>query len=73
MPESNYHTSKFFSENLLAIEQTPQIFMNKPVYLGLSMLEISKIVLHEFWYDYGQPKYGEKNYVTWIQIALYFT
>ena len=34
--------------------------MNKPVYLGLSILEISKIVLHEFWYDYAKPKYEEK-------------
>ena len=31
--------------------------MNKPVYLGLSILEISKILMYEFWYDYIQPKY----------------
>ena len=31
--------------------------MNKPVYLGLSMLEISKILMYEFWYDYIEPKY----------------
>ena len=34
--------------------------MKKPVYLGLSILEISKIVMCEFWYDYVKPKYGEK-------------
>ena len=34
--------------------------MNNPVYLGLSILEISKIVKYEFWYDYMRPKYGEK-------------
>ena len=34
--------------------------MNKPVYLGLSKLELSKILLYEFWYDYVIPKYGEK-------------
>ena len=34
--------------------------MNKPVYLGLSFLEVSKIVMHEFWYDYVKPIYGEK-------------
>ena len=34
--------------------------MNKPVYLGLSILEIQKIVMHEFWYDYLRSKYGEK-------------
>ena len=34
--------------------------MNKPVYLGLSILEISKILKYEFWYDYVKLKYGEK-------------
>ena len=34
--------------------------MNKPVYLGLSILEISKIVKYDFWYDYVKPKYAEK-------------
>ena len=31
--------------------------MNKPVYLGLSILELSKLLIHEFWYDYVKPKY----------------
>ena len=34
--------------------------MNNPVYLGLSMLELSKILMFEFWYDYVKPKYDEK-------------
>ena len=34
--------------------------MNKQVYLGLSILEMSKTVMHEFWYDYLKPKYEEK-------------
>ena len=33
--------------------------MNKSVYLGLSILDLSKTVMYEFWYDYVQPKYGE--------------
>ena len=37
-----------------------RMFMNKPVYLGLSILEISKIVMYEFWYDYMKSKYREK-------------
>ena len=37
-----------------------QILMNKPVYLELSILELSKILMHEFWYDYVKPKSGEK-------------
>ena len=34
--------------------------MNKPVYLGLSVLEISKVVMHEFSYDYVKRRYEEK-------------
>ena len=34
--------------------------MNKPVYSGLSMLEIIKIVMYKFWYGYVKPKYWEK-------------
>ena len=34
--------------------------MNKPVHLGLSILELSKILVYEYWYDYVQPKYGKK-------------
>ena len=45
----NYHITIFFTENLLAIEmKKAQAFMNKPVYLGLRMLEISKIVIYQF-------------------------
>ena len=34
--------------------------MNKPVFLGLSIQELSKIFMYEFCYDYVEPKYGEK-------------
>ena len=58
--EPNYHTTKFFKETLLAIEmRKTQILMNKPVYLGLSTLDLSKTTMYEFWYDYVKPKYGE--------------
>ena len=53
----NYHTIKWFSENLLAIEmKKTKVEMNKPVYLNLSILEISKTLMYEFWYDYMKPK-----------------
>ena len=35
------------------------ILINKPVYLGLSIIDLSKTVMYEFWYDYIKPKYGE--------------
>ena len=61
MLEPNHHTTKFFSENLLAIEiKTTQILMNKAVFLGLSILELGKIVMYKFWYDYVKLKYEEK-------------
>ena len=48
----------FFTELLLAVEmKITEILMNKPVYLGLSILELSKTLMYEFWYDYVKPKY----------------
>ena len=60
--EPNYHTTKFFTEHLLAIElkKKPEILINKPDLLGPSLLELSKILIHEFWYDYVKAKYGKK-------------
>ena len=58
--EPNYHTTKWFSENILAIElKTTKVKMNKPVYLGLSILDISQILMYEFWYDCMKQKYGD--------------
>ena len=58
--EPNYHTTKWFPENLLAIEmKKTNVKMNEPVYLGLSILEISKTLMYELWYDYMKPKYGD--------------
>ena len=36
-----------------------KVKMNEPIYLGLSILEISKILMYEFWYDYMKPKYND--------------
>ena len=57
--EPNYHTINIISEDLSIIEmKKTKVKMNKPIYLGLSLLEISKILMYEFWYDYMKPKYG---------------
>ena len=59
--ERNYHTTKHFSENLLAIEiRKTKVVLSKPIYLGQAILDISKTLMYEFWYDYIKPKYGKK-------------
>ena len=59
--KSNYHTTKHISENLLIIETKKTVIkMNKRIYLGLSILDISKTLMYEFWYDYIKPKYGDR-------------
>ena len=40
--------------------------MNKLVYLGLSILELSKILMYEFWYAYLKPKYCEKAKLSYM-------
>ena len=37
-----------------------KVRVTKPIYLGLSVLDISKTLRYEFWYDYIKPKYGDK-------------
>ena len=58
--EPNYHTINLISEDLSIIEmKKTKVKINKPIYLGLSILEISKILMYEFWYDYMKPKYND--------------
>ena len=60
--EPNYRTTKFCTENLLAIVmRKTEILMNKSVYLGLSILDLGKMLMYEFWYDYVKAKYDEKT------------
>ena len=57
--EPNYHTINLISEDLSITEiKKTKVKMNKPIYLGLSILEISKTLMYEFWYDYMKPKYA---------------
>ena len=58
--ESNYHTINLISKDLSIIEmKKTKVKMNKPIYSGLSILKISKILMYEFWYDYMKPKYND--------------
>ena len=70
--ERNYYTSKFFTENLLTIEiKKTEMLMNKPVHLGLSILKLCKILMHEFWYDYVKPNYDEKVKLCYVDTGSF--
>ena len=59
--EPNYHSSKRISKDLMIMEMNKvEVKMNKPIYLGQAILDLSKILMYEFWYDYMKPKYGDK-------------
>ena len=58
--EPDFHTTKFFTETLLAIEvRKTHIIMNKSIYLGLLILDLSKTLMYKVWYDYVKLKYGK--------------
>ena len=60
--EPNCYTIKYFSENVMAIEmKKTKVKINKPTYLGMSILDISKTLMYEFWYDFIKPKYQNKT------------
>ena len=51
----------YISEDLPIIEMNKtKVKMNKPIYLGLSILDISKILMYKFWYYYMKLKYKNK-------------
>ena len=68
--EPNYHTRNFFLKICSKKKMRKKHKMiNKIVYLGLSILKLSKIVIHQFWYDYTKPKYGEKANLCYIDLC----
>ena len=48
-----------------------QILKNKPVYLGLSILDLSKSIVHEFCYDCVKPKYGENAKLCYVDTGSF--
>ena len=50
-----------------------EMHMNKHVFLGLSILELDKILMDEFWHDYVKPKYGEKAQMCYMNPVLLYT
>ena len=80
--EPNYHSSKCISKDLLVMEmKKTELRMNKPIYLGQAILDLSKTLMYGFWYDYIKPKYGDKaslcymdtdNFVTYIKTEDFY-
>ena len=57
----NYKHRTTFSDNLVAIHMAKtKLYFNKPVYLGMCILDLSKTLMYEFHYEYVRPKYGDK-------------
>ena len=67
--EPNYHSSKRISKDLMIMEMKKvEVKMNKPIYLGQAILDISKTLMYKFWYDYIKPKYGDKARLCYMDI-----
>ena len=57
----NFNRAVVFDENLIALHMNKtQVNYNKPIYLGAAILDISKVLMYEFYYDYIKPKYGDR-------------
>ena len=60
---------KLIDDNLAIIEMKKvKVKMNKPIYLGLSILDISKITMYEFWYEIIKSKYGSSANLCYTDI-----
>ena len=63
----NFKSGVLFGENLMGCEMSKtKVVMNKPVYLGQDILDLSKIIMYEFHYDYMLPKYQDRLKLCYI-------
>ena len=70
--EPNYHTPNHFSENLMTIKtKKTKVKMNKPIYLGMSILDTSKTLIYGFWYYYIKPKYQHKAKICYMDTGSF--
>ena len=80
--EPNYHSTEYISKDLLVTEmRKTEVRMNKPIYLDQAILDLSKTLMFEFWYDYIKPKFGDKaklcfmdtdSFVTYIETEDFY-
>ena len=72
--EPNYHATMFLKQNLLTMEMKKTItLMNIPFCLGLSILQLSQILMYEIWYSYVRPKYGKKTKLCYMKTVSLYT
>ena len=65
--EPNYDTCRRFSDHLMAIEmKKTKVYMNKHIYIGQAVLDTSKTLMYEFYYNYLKPKYVDKVKLCYI-------
>ena len=71
--EPNYHSHKTFLEYLMAIEmKKTRVKMTQLLYLGMSILDVSKTLMYEFWYDYIKSKYGGRAKLCYTDTDSFF-
>ena len=56
----NYYRCTIFDENLIAVHLKTKLHFNKPVYLGMNILDLSKLLMYDIHYNYIKTKYGDK-------------
>ena len=68
--DPKYHTAKHLSEKLMIIDRNKvNVKINKPVYLGVSILDKSMIMNYKYWYDYVKAKCGKKAKLWYIDMG----
>ena len=71
--EPNYNGTKYISEDFLIMElKKRDVYMNKPLYLGKAILDHSKMLMYEFWYDCLQPMYNDKTELCYMDTHSFF-
>lgn len=67
--QPNFHSISIFDENFVAIQMTPlKIKLDRPTYIGFTILEFSKHVMYEMFYDYLKPKFRDKLKLVYVDI-----
>ena len=67
----NYDRCTIFDEKLIAIYmKKTTLYFNKPVYLGISILDLSKFLMYDFHYNYIKTKYGDKTKLLFTDLTL---